>query len=135
VIDGEAVVHEVVLRAPQEAVFAMFVDPTRLVRWIGITAELDPQPGGTFRFEIFPGEHCEGSYVEVVPPERVSMTWGWTTPSMRLPPGSSRVDVVLTEVDGGTHLRLEHHSLPDDLRPMHDDGWTTFLNRLAEELA
>jgi uncharacterized protein YndB with AHSA1/START domain len=48
-IDGDRVVHELVLAAPREAVFDDFVDPVRLVRWIGVTADLDPHPGGRFR--------------------------------------------------------------------------------------
>ena len=62
-IDGDLVVHEVELSAPPEEVFQMFVDPARLTRWIGRAAELEPRPGGRFRFEIEPGQYCEGEYV------------------------------------------------------------------------
>jgi len=129
-IDDHAVVHELVLEVPCEQLFSMFVEAEQLVRWIGIDAELDPQPGGVFRFEIVPGEFCEGTYVAVEAPHHVVFTWGWTTPSMGLAPGSSRVDVRLTPVDGGTHLRLVHDQLPGDLRLMHDEGWRTFIDRL-----
>ena len=46
VIDGDAVIHELVLPAPAGQVFDMFTDPRQLIRWIGITADLEPQPGG-----------------------------------------------------------------------------------------
>lgn len=62
-IEGDAVVHEVELAAPPDDVFRMFVDPARLIRWLGIAAELEPRPGGRFRFEIQPGQFCEGEYV------------------------------------------------------------------------
>src|SRR5207244_1723366 len=101
VIDGEKVVHELVLAAPPDDVFDAFVDPVRLVAWIGITADLEPRPGGRFRFEIAPGEFCEGEYVTVERPRHLVFTWGWTAPSFELPPGSSRVEVTLRPVDDG----------------------------------
>jgi len=61
VIDGDAVIHELVLLAPTEQVFDMFTDPWQLIRWIGISADLQPRPGGRFRFELVPGQFCEGS--------------------------------------------------------------------------
>ena len=51
-IEGEAVVHEVVLPAPPSEVFDMFVDADKLVRWIGISAELEARAGGRFSFEL-----------------------------------------------------------------------------------
>lgn len=43
-----------------ERVFDMFTNPAELVRWIGISADLEPRPGGRFRFEVVPGQFCEG---------------------------------------------------------------------------
>ena len=128
---GGRVVHELVLPHPRAAVFAFFVDADRLVRWLGIGAQLEPAPGGRFRFEVTPGQFCEGAYVEVDPPRRVVFSWGWTDPWWGLPPGASLVEVDLTERDGGTYLRLLHHRLPGELRALHDEGWTRFLARLA----
>jgi uncharacterized protein YndB with AHSA1/START domain len=135
VIEGDAVVHEVLLPAPREAVFDMFVVPERLVLWLGISADLEPRPGGRFRFEVVPGQFCEGRYVTVERPARLVVTWGWTDPGMGLPPGTSRVEVELSEDEGGTRLRLVHRRLPGELRPIHDEGWTRFLARLADVAA
>ena len=130
-IDGEHVVHELVLPAPPAEVFPFFVDPVELVRWIGLSADLSPVAGGRFRFEIEPGEWCEGSYLEVDPPHRVVFTWGWVNPIMEVPPGSSTVEVTLADHEDGTLLRLVHRGLGDGRqRPMHDEGWTHFLTRL-----
>ena len=134
-IDGDEVVHEIVLAAPPDEVFAYLVNPEKLVRWIGLTADLDPRPGGVFRFEVVPGEFCEGSYVEVDPPRRVVFTWGWTNPMMQTPPSSSTVDVTLRAFDGGTWLRLVHRGLGAAAEAMHDDGWSQFLARLEGEVA
>jgi uncharacterized protein YndB with AHSA1/START domain len=138
VIDGDEVVHELVLPAPVEQVFEMFTDPRQLVRWIGISAELQPRPGGRFRFEVMPGQFCEGQYVIVERPGRLVFTWGWTDPSFGLPPGASRVEVILARSEQDAHqtwLRLTHSGLAGDLRLLHDDGWARFLARLAAAAA
>jgi uncharacterized protein YndB with AHSA1/START domain len=133
-IEDGAVVHELDLPAAPEAVFDMFVDPEKLVRWIGIGALLDPRPGGVFRFEIQPGQFCEGLYEEIDRPRRLVFTWGWTDPWFGLPPGFSRVRVELRPAGPGTRLRLVHDSLPGDIRLLHDEGWATFLARLDAAL-
>ena len=53
-----------------------------------------------------PGQFCEGQYVIVDPPGRLVFTWGWTDPGFGLPPGTSRVEVILTRSgdDGQPHL-------------------------------
>jgi uncharacterized protein YndB with AHSA1/START domain len=134
VIDGDAVIHELVLPAPVEHVFDMFTDARLLVRWIGISAELQPRPGGRFRFEVIPGQFCEGQFVIVERPGRLVFTWGWTDPGFGLPPGTSRVEVTLTSsgADGRqTRLRLVHTGLAGDLGLLHEDGWSRFLARLT----
>jgi len=134
VIDGDAVIHEVLLPAPAEQVFAMFTDPRQLIRWIGISADLEPRPGGRFRFEVIPGQFCEGQYVILDRPVRLVFTWGWTDSGFGLAPGTSRVEVTLTRAgtDGRqTRLRLVHTGLAGDLGLLHDDGWSRSLGRLA----
>jgi uncharacterized protein YndB with AHSA1/START domain len=134
VIDGDAVIHEVLLPASAEQVFGMFTDPRQLIRWIGISADLQPRPGGRFRFEVVPGQFCEGQYVVIDRPVRLVFTWGWTDPGFGLAPGTSQVEVTLTRAgeDGRqTRLRLVHTGLAGDLGLLHDDGWSRFLTRLA----
>jgi uncharacterized protein YndB with AHSA1/START domain len=134
VIDGDAVIHELVLPALPGQVFDMFTDPRQLIRWIGISADLQPRPGGRFRFEVAPGRFCEGQYVIIDRPVRLVFTWGWTDPGFGLAPGTSRVEVTLARAgeDGQqTRLRLVHTGLAGDLGLLHDDGWSRFLARLA----
>lgn len=137
-IDGDAVIHELVLPAPIEQVFEMFTVPGQLVRWIGISADLQPRPGGRFRFEVVPGQFCEGQYVIIERPSRLVFTWGWADPGFGLPPGTSRVEVTLTpsgEDGRQTRLRLVHTGLAGDLGVLHDDGWSRFLARLTAAVA
>ncbi|MDQ4098047.1 MAG: SRPBCC domain-containing protein [Actinomycetota bacterium] len=127
---GDEVQIEMVVEAPPALVFELFVDPALLVRWIGISATLEPRPGGRFRFELFPGEFCSGEFVAVEPPHRVAFTWGWESGALPVAPGSSTVDVTLADHERGTLLRLVHRGLDGPMRAMHTDGWKRFLARL-----
>ena len=133
--DGDAVTCEVVVPAPPDEVFRYFVEPALLVRWIGISASLEPRPGGRFRFEVADGEWCSGSYLEVVPGRRVVFTWGWDSGAIPVPPGSSTVEVELSAEPEGTRVRLVHRDLAPEVRQLHAEGWASFLPRLAAAAA
>jgi uncharacterized protein YndB with AHSA1/START domain len=135
VTDPDAVVREQVVAAPPGEVFGWFIDPDLLARWIGIRAALEPRPGGSFRFEIVDGEWCSGRYLEIVPGQRVVFTWGWDSGAIPVPPGSSTVEVDLEPHPDGTLVRLVHRDLAPEVRPLHADGWSRFLPRLAEVVA
>jgi uncharacterized protein YndB with AHSA1/START domain len=130
-VTDDAVVSEIAIRAPADEVYAMFTDPARLVRWIGIRALLEPRPGGRFRFELIDGEFCSGRYVELVPGRRVVFTWGWESGALPVAPGSTTVEVALDERDGVTYVRLTHRGLDAAIRPLHAEGWERYLARLA----
>jgi uncharacterized protein YndB with AHSA1/START domain len=135
VSEPEAVACEQVVAAPPAEVFRWFVDPDLLAGWIGIRATLEPRPGGSFRFEIADGEWCSGRYLEVVPGRRVVFTWGWDSGAIPVPPGSSTVEVDLEPHPDGTLVRLVHRDLAPEVRPLHADGWSRFLPRLAAVVA
>lgn len=122
---------EIFIDAPRARVFRFFVDPDWLPRWLGVAAELDPRPGGRFRFEVTRGEWCVGEYVHVDPPRKVSFTWGWENEVMSLPPGSSLVEVEFAVEGEGTRVMLTHSGLTDhDSLALHAEGWSRYLNRL-----
>jgi uncharacterized protein YndB with AHSA1/START domain len=131
----DAVAFQAVVPAPPQEVFRWFVRPELLVRWIGINAQLDPQPGGRFRFEITDGQWCSGRYLEVVPGRRVVVTWGWDSGAIPVPPGSSTVTVDLLGHPEGTLVRLVHSGLAPEARRLHAEGWSRFLPRLAAVVA
>jgi uncharacterized protein YndB with AHSA1/START domain len=131
----DAVTCEAVVPAPPQEVFRWLVRPELLVRWIGIEAQLEPRPGGLFRFEIAEGEWCSGRYLEVVPARRVVVTWGWDSGVIPVPPGSSTVSIDLLEHPEGTLVRLVHRDLAPEVRRLHAEGWSRFLPRLAAVVA
>ena len=126
--------REVFIAAPPEAVFKFLIDAQLMAHWLGSFQKLDPQPGGIFQVEVSPGNIARGEYTEVVPFRRVAFTWGWN--SLRpdfaaLRPGTSLVEIELEPQAGGTRLRLRHSRLPDELRPIHGERWSAYLNHLA----
>lgn len=125
--------------SPEEA-FAYFVDPDKHVLWLGLTAELDPKPGGVYVIEMAPGSRVRGRYVEVDPPKRIVLEWGIEAepdPDMpavvySVPPGSTTVEVTFTRDGDATIVRLVQTGLRDDAAAGFTTfGWTGYLDRLT----
>lgn len=123
--------RDVLIDASRETVFEFFTDPEKAVRWMGASATLDPRPGGVYRVHINQFT-AAGEFVEVDPPARIAWTWGWEGDSMLGEPGSSLVEITLTEEDGKTRVRLVHTGLAsaDEVRK-HRHGWAHYLDRLS----
>jgi uncharacterized protein YndB with AHSA1/START domain len=76
------------IKARPSIVFDALITPEGIASWWGpdgspvLVAETDPQVGGRFRvrFRMLDGSEHEssGEYLEVVKPERLSMSWRWT---------------------------------------------------------
>jgi uncharacterized protein YndB with AHSA1/START domain len=132
--DGGVIEREVFIAAPAETVFKFLTDAQLMTHWLGFFPQLDPHPGGVFQVEVSPGNIARGEFTEVVPFRRVAFTWGWKSPRSdlaALPPGTSLVEIELEPCDGGTHLRLRHSRLPEELQPIHAERWSVHLGRLA----
>jgi uncharacterized protein YndB with AHSA1/START domain len=122
--------REFTIGADAATVFAFFTDPQRLIRWIGVSAELDPRPGGIFLANVRPGRIARGEFKEVVPVSRLAYTWGWEGRA-NVPPGSSLIEIDLTPKNGSTVVRFTHSGLPPDEIQPHSEGWTHYLGRLV----
>jgi uncharacterized protein YndB with AHSA1/START domain len=122
--------REFTISADAATVFAFFTDPQRLIRWIGISAELDPRPGGIFLVEVNSGSVARGEFKEVVPVSRLAYTWGWDNNNENVSPGSSLIEVDLLPSNGNTLVRFTHSGLPAEAVPPHGEGWTHYLRRL-----
>ena len=127
--------RELTIAARPETVFSYFVDPERIVRWMGTTAELDATPGGIFRIDYNGTDIARGEFVEVDPPRRVVFTWGWEAPGDATPPGASTVEVTLTPDGDGTRVHLRHSGLAAATVDGHAQGWDQFLPTLVEVAA
>lgn len=116
--------------ASPETVWEFLVDPEKLMRWKGINADLETQPGGIFRCEVIPGHIARGEYVEIDKPNKLVFTWGWDG-SEDVPPGSSTIEIELASAGEGTSLRFVHKDLPNaEAIASHAHGWDHYLPRL-----
>jgi uncharacterized protein YndB with AHSA1/START domain len=131
-----ALEREVRIEAPPEAVFEFFTDPEKMVRWMGVRADLDPRPGGALRIDVTGKHVASGEYVELDPPRRVVFTWGWEGDEVPVSPGQSTVEVTLEPDGDGTRLRFVHSGLPDAASvEQHGHGWDNYLGRLEQAAA
>jgi uncharacterized protein YndB with AHSA1/START domain len=127
----EAVEREIRIDAAPETVFGFFTDPELLLRWKGIEATLEPEPGGVYRVVVNPRHTVLGRFVAIEPPTRVVFTWGMVGEDPLVAPGASTVEVTLAADGDGTLLRLVHRDLPAEAREQHARGWEHFLERLG----
>ena len=95
--ESDAVEREVRIAARPETIFPFLVEPEKMRRWKGISAELAPRPGGIYRVDVTGRDIARGEYVEVTPHSRVVFIWGWEAENNPVPPGSSTV---------GEHLQV-----------------------------
>jgi uncharacterized protein YndB with AHSA1/START domain len=134
---AQVVEQTVRIAARPETVWRYWTDPHRMGDWWGTMAELDPRPGGICRIETSGGPTMVGEYLELVPYERIVISFGWepTGGAPDVAPGSTRVEITLTADAGDTILNLRHAGLPAAHADEHRAGWAHFLPRLADAIA
>ena len=115
--------------ASPETVWDFLVDPEKLMRWKGISADLDARPRGEFRCEVIPGHVARGEYVTLDRPHRLVFTWGWDG-NEGVPPGSTTIEIDLTSEGDGTSLRFVHQLPTAEAAASHAHGWDHYLPRL-----
>jgi uncharacterized protein YndB with AHSA1/START domain len=130
-----------VLRASPERVYRAFLDPEAMVKWLpphGFTGKvhhLDAKVGGTYRmsFTNFSSGHSHsfgGSYLELVPHERIRHTDKFDDPNL---PGEMQVTITLKKVSCGTELNIVQEGIPDVIPPEACClGWQESLTLLAQ---
>lgn len=116
------------LDATPDRVFDHFVQPERLVRWMGDYARLVARAGGEFSVDIN-GVAIRGHFVRLDRPTLIEIAWG-EAGNASMPPGATRLVVRLEADRGGTALHLEHHGLDPVEAGKHAVGWPQFLGRL-----
>jgi len=129
-----AVRREIAIAARPETVWEFLVDSEKTMRWMGISADLDPAPGGRYLVEVIPGHVARGEFVELEPPHRLVLAWGWETRGEgpnAVPPGSSRIEFELVPDGDGTLLRFVHELPTAEEATKHEVGWEHYLGRLG----
>ena len=130
-----------VLRALPEKVYRAFLDADAKTKWLpphGFTCKvhhLDAKVGGTYKmsFTNFTTGQCHafgGTYVELVPHERIRYTDQFDDPNL---PGELSVTITLKKVSVGTELNIEQAGVPAVIPPeMCYLGWQESLAQLAQ---
>ena len=109
-----------VLRAPAERVYKAFLDPDAMAKWLppnGFTCKvhhMDGKVGGTYKmsftnFTSGKGHSFGGTYVELVPGERIVYTDKFDDPNL---PGQMRTTITFRKVMGGTELNIVQEGVP-----------------------
>jgi len=124
-------VREIMIDATPETIWPFLVDPQKHVEWLGTAADIDPRPGGVYRVLVGGENQSAGEYVEVVPHEKVSFSFGWEQEGNPITPGSTLVEITLHPEGDKTLVRLVHRGLPEDAVSDHTRGWDHYLGRLA----
>lgn len=132
--------HRVIAARP-EKVYRAFVESDAVASWLppyGFVCtvhELDAKVGGrhkmSFRnFTTGDGHSFGGTYIELVPGERLVYTDKFDDPNM---PGEMRVAVTLRPVSVGTEINIEQAGVPDMI-PTEACylGWQDSLHKLAK---
>jgi uncharacterized protein YndB with AHSA1/START domain len=125
----------ILIRARRETVFRFFTDSARFAAWWGEGSRIDPRPGGPLRIRYPNGVEASGEVVEIVPEEKIVFTFGYEAADKPIPPGGSRVTVLLEEGQHGTLLRLRHALASAEARDAHVAGWRYQLALFANVVA
>jgi len=132
------------IKAPRERVFAAWITPSDVVRWLGgeechiQTATIDPRVGGEYHFKMKgsdgkPG--MSGVFREIKSPERLVFTWMTGGCNEEMARVETLVTVEFTTQTGGTLVQLTHEGFPnEESREKHNYGWTCSFDKL-EKLA
>jgi uncharacterized protein YndB with AHSA1/START domain len=127
----------IVIGADPDLVFRFFTDNSRWASWWGAGSSIEPRVGGSVVIRYPDGTEAVGEIQEIVPPERIIFTYGYTK-GVPVPPGGSVVEIHLERHRDGTRLRLSHAFSDANLRDQHVQGWryqlSLFVNAVANEL-
>lgn len=126
---NESIRKEIFINCRPQILFGFFTDPEKMVRWMGRHILLEPRIGGSYRIDVNGQDIAKGEYLEIVPYEKIVMSWGWENLKI-LPPGSSTLEFLLIPKDSATLLVLTHYNLPQEKVQSHLDGWIHYMTRL-----
>ena len=115
---GTTIHQEVDFDVTPERIYEVLLDAGEFSACTGSTAEIQPQPGGTFK--LFGGQ-IEGRNIELVPNQRVVQAW---RPSYWPAGLYSLVRFELTARGSGTRIIFDHTGFPEDKLETLTDGWT-----------
>jgi uncharacterized protein YndB with AHSA1/START domain len=130
-----------VLRAAPEKIYRAFLDADAMVKWLppnGFTGRIhhiDAKVGGTYtmsftNFTTGQSHSFGGTYLELVPHERIRHTDKFDDPSL---PGEMHTTISLKKVSVGTELNVVQEGIPEAIPPEACYlGWQESLTLLTQ---
>lgn len=144
--DAQEVTVTRLFSAPRELVWRAWTEPSAFSYWFSTppftTPEsgvaLDVKPGGEWRATQVSDDGTElpfiGVYREVVPPERLVLTF--QNPADRSDPDVELATVMLESVPDGTRMTFRQQGhLPPEQYVLLKQGYSRFFDRLEQYLA
>ncbi len=128
--------------ASRERVFHALTAVDELKAWWELwshatgAVSIDLRVGGSFRIEmqLSDGRHIAafGTYLDIRPPERLTMTW--STSGRGRDDGETVLRLDVEEKGAATELTLVHENLPKTALGRYEAGWSQCFDRLGEHL-
>ena len=124
--------------ASRQRVFRAWITPRALEHWfrprgMGVTVRsLEARVGGSFCFEVEDGSSIVGTYLHIVPPEKLVFTWSGGATQGR------ETVVTLDFHDQGpvTEVVLTHEGLRTEaMRALVEGGWPSLFDALASVIS
>jgi uncharacterized protein YndB with AHSA1/START domain len=124
------------IKADKATIFNALTDENIMAKWFfagpegwSATVKSDSKKGGSYKIDMHNSEgetySHTGEYKEVSPTDKIVFSWNSQAVTNTL------VTITLTEVDGGTEVKLMHEFMPNDQQvENHTGGWTAILERL-----
>ena len=138
-------VIERVFDAPRTLVFKAWTEPEHMTKWFGprgfksTVLKHDLRPGGEYRIHMLgpDGDHWnQGVFREVREPELLVMAGGWADGAGNFTRPQTTMTLSFEDLAGKTRLTLRQEIFESiTARDMHQGGWSSSLDRLAEYLA
>ena len=114
-------------------VWSFWIEPERIVRWMGRTATVDPRPGGRIRVDYGYGDRdAAARFVELDPPRRLAFTWGWEDPAEAVRPAAASSRSTFPPMATARCFGCATPGCRDGERDSHLEGWEHFRPRLIE---
>ncbi len=143
----ETIIIDISISAPLDLVWLAWVESNRIITWFAPEANVEPRIGGVFELFFDPSNHehqstkgCVFTSIDY----RKKLVFTWKGPSqfeklMNDPSSLTSVEVIFTETNHITHLKVKHRGWGDGkdwtkAQKWHLKAWEEVLNALKSTL-
>ena len=135
--DSTTLVLRRIFPATRHRVFQAWIEPKALEQWfrpLGMSvtvSKLEARVGGSFRFDVEGGNSTVGTYLQIVPPERLVFSWY----SSAEPERETIVTIDFLDRGSATEVVLTHERIStSQMHERFEAGWQSLFDALASAL-